>query len=138
MINYRAILFHKQATSARLRFLKFNSGTVCALGEIPKLAQVDVVDSTAPALHPTAVIHEVAEQLGLEPDELQAEPGYHYELEVPGERIRIVALAIQTTDPPFDIATANDASFIDLTQAIGLPVVELELLRGIYELVLGG
>jgi hypothetical protein len=69
---------------------------------------------------------------------LKAEGEYHQMVEVPGKKIQIILGEITTVDPPFDEAEKAGASFIDLTQARGLPQVELELLRCAYELVLGG
>jgi hypothetical protein len=57
---------------------------------------------------------------------------------VPGEDIDILLASITTVDPPFEEAEKSNAQFIDLTQARGLPPVELELLRSAYELILGG
>ena len=34
-MDYRVILYHKQSTSARTRFLLFASGSVCAFEPIP-------------------------------------------------------------------------------------------------------
>lgn len=137
-MDYRAILYHKQATSARLRFLLFAHGSVCSPEPIPRLAQTHVRRQTDPALHPARVIRQVAENYGLDSESLQAEESYRFVVEVPNENIQVVLVAIDSIDPPFELAQRIGGRFIDLTQARGLPPVELELLRGAYELVLGG
>jgi hypothetical protein len=43
----------------------------------------------------------------------------------------------QAIDPPLETARAQGNSFIDLTQARGLPPIDLALLRRAYEAILG-
>jgi len=137
-MDYRAILYHKQSTSARTRFLKFSRGSVCAFDPIPMPAQLleDLPSNTV--LHPAPVLRELEERLGFRMGTLEAEGEYRQLLETPGGTIQVVLARITTMDPPFDLAKEADACFIDLTQARGLPQIELELLRHAYELVLGG
>lgn len=135
---YRAILYHKHFTSARLRFLLFAHQSVCSPTPIPKLAQAHAGQRVDPVLHPAQVVRKVARAYGLDSGCLRAEEGYRFVVEVPDECIQIVLLAIDSVDPPFDVAERIGGHFIDLTQARELPPVELELLRGAYELVLGG
>lgn len=135
-MNYRVILYHKQATSARTRFVRFACG-VCAFEGLPPLAQVHC-DAGDPALHPAPVLQRTAGELGLKPAELHAEESYHFSVEVPGERLPVLLLGIDTIDPPFEEVKRVGGEFIDLTQARDLTPPELELLRGAYEAVLGG
>jgi hypothetical protein len=137
-MEYRVILFHKQATSARLRFLRFAYGSVCAFEPIPPLAQVYAGRQENPTMHPAQVVQKLEQDLGFEPGGLRAEEGYRFVVEVPNAAIQVILVAIDSIDPPFEVAQELDAEFIDLTQARDLPPVELELLRGAYDLVLGG
>jgi hypothetical protein len=137
-MDYRAILFHKQATSARLRFLRYEYGSICATQAIPPLAQVHVGRQDNPTLHPAAVLRHLERELGFEPGSLRAEQGYRFMVGVPNENIPVFLVAIESIDPPFELTQRIGAEFIDLTQARDLTQVELELLRGAYELVLGG
>ncbi len=135
-MNYRVILFHKQSTSARTRFVRFGHG-VCAFEGLPSLAQVhgEAVD---PAIHPAPVLQRTAEELGIEPDLLHPEESFHFSVELPGERLPVLLVGIDTIDPPFEAARRLGAEFIDITQARDLATPELELLRGAYEVLLGG
>lgn len=137
-MDYRIIFYHKQPTSARTRFLKFESGTVCAFSPLPSLAQL--IEGKAPktVLHPAALLRDAEQQLSLDKGLLKAEADFRFSIEVPGETIQVILASIETIDPPFAEAEKAGAAFIDLTQARGLPPVELELLRAAYELVLGG
>ena len=138
-MDYRVILYHKQATSARTRFLKYAYNSVCAFESIPMPAQPLEGDHSSNTLnHPAAILRQVEQRLSLPAGCLKAEGEYRHNVEVPGKTIQIFLACITTIDPPFEEAERVDAEFIDLTQARGLPGVELELLRHAYELVLGG
>jgi len=138
-MDYRVILYHKQSTSARTRFLLFANGSVCAFEPIPMPAQLLEREPPSNMVnHPTAILQQVERQLELPSGCLKAEGEYRHSVEVPGQTIQIILANITTMDPPFDEAERVQARFIDLTQARGLPMVELELLRHAYELVLGG
>jgi hypothetical protein len=138
-MDYRVILYHKQATSARTRFLKYAYNSVCAFEPIPMPAQQLEFDHASNTVnHPAAILQQVEQRLSLPAGCLKAEGEYRHSVEVPGKTIQIFLACITTIDPPFEEAEKAEAEFIDLTQARGLPGVELELLRHAYELVLGG
>lgn len=137
-MEYRAILFHKQSTSARLRFLRFAHDSVCAFEPIPALAQAHADITQNLVMHPAPVVKRLENEFGFEAGSLHAEEDYHYAVEVPNQQIQVLLVSIDSMDPPFEQAEKIGAEFIDLTQARGLPAVELDLLRGAYELVLGG
>lgn len=137
-MDSRVILYHKQSTSARTRFLKFNEGSVCAFGGLPKLAALSQAKEHKMVVHPAAILKAIETRLGLASGTLRSEGEFHHVVDIPGDRVDVLLAEIQTIDPPFDLAEQADAAFIDLTQARGLPPVELELLRYAYELVLGG
>jgi len=137
-MDYRVILYHKQATSARTRFLKFAHQSVLAFELVPALAQLQTHDSSKMVNHPAAILQEVEHHFEFPAGTLKAEGEYRHSVEVPGGTIQIILANITTMDPPFELVEKRQASFIDLTQARGLPGVELELLRHAYELILGG
>lgn len=137
-MDYRVILYHKQATSARTRFLKFSNDSVCSPDTIPMPASVLEEDDSTTVIHPASILQETEKLLDFPAGSLRAEGEYRQTVDVPGEKIQIILGEITTMDPPFETVEKVGASFIDLTQARGLPQVELELLRSAYELVLGG
>jgi hypothetical protein len=136
-MDHRVILYHKQATSARTRFLKLSHGSVCAFEPLPKLSTI-VEKQPNTLCHPTAILHETEQKLGLLENTLTIESEYRQSIEVPGGNIEILLANIDTLDPPIEAVERSHAVFIDLTQARGLPSIELELLRSAYELILGG
>ncbi|MCG8023560.1 MAG: hypothetical protein JAZ02_06210 [Candidatus Thiodiazotropha endolucinida] len=115
-MDYRVILYHKQATSARTRFLKFSHDSVCAFKTIPKLAQITDGLAVDTVIHPAAVLKRVEEKLGLEAGILKVEADYQHSVEVPGESIQIILANITTMDPPFELAEEVGAQFICRSQ----------------------
>lgn len=137
-MNYRVILYHKQATSARTRFVRFADNTVFACGPVAKLAQGNDELVSKTVVHPAVAMQQTESLLGLPTESLRAESAYQHNVEVPGGSVQILLAEVTTIDPPFDAVAKQGARFIDLTEARGLPPVELEMLRHAYELVLGG
>ena len=139
MQDTRLIMFHKQATSARLRFLKLSYGGVCGFAPIPRLAQVmDKPPADKLALHPALLIKDAEEYLGLSSGDLEAVGEYQAFVDVPDGPIQIFLARFTTIDPPFVAARNNHAQFVELPQARDLGQVELELLREAYTLLIGG
>jgi len=138
-IQARVILYHNQATSARLRFLRFSYDSVCAFEALPKLAMLmddDDVDSVL--VHPAQVMQQTTQQLGIAAEALEIEAEYQACVDVAAGPIHVFLVRFTSIDPPFALAEKLDATFIDLTQARDLADVELQLLRRAYELIMGG
>ena len=136
----RLIMFHQQATSARTRFLRLPHGGVCAFGALPAMSQVvdEPPDEGNLLQHPGRVVHDAEAWLGMDAGSLEAEGNFKAWVDVPGSPVQVFLARFTTIDPPFDEVGATSGSFIDLTQARGLPVAELGLLRRAYEFALGG
>jgi len=73
------------------------------------------------------------EQAGLE-----IEGEYHEKVDVADGPLTVYLARFKTIDPPEDMAGKVGGRFISLTEAVGLPAVEMELLRRAYEVIMGG
>ena len=94
MNDCRLIFYHKQDTSARLRFLKFDSGSVCAFEPLPTLSQMidasidaDVDDGIV--THPAKLVRIAGNWLGLEIDKMKVDAGYHASIDSSAGTVRI-------------------------------------------------
>lgn len=136
----RLIMFHKQKTSARTRFLRLGNGSVCGFQPLPRLAQLldDDVPETRVVLHPGALVHTAETRLGLPAGSLEAMGDFRARVDVAGGPIPIFLAGFTTEDPPFSAAASLGGTFIDLPDARQLPPSELQLLRLAYEYLLGG
>jgi hypothetical protein len=132
----RLIFFHKQSTSARTRFLRFEHG-VLGFSPLPADAVVRPAAAEVVRAHPAALINDAAQRLGLPLDAL-CPLGEFYAEVASGEHV-IPVLLIQFTaiDPPFAAVDAVGGRFVSITETRRLPTAELELLRRAYEVLLG-
>ncbi len=143
----RLVLYHKQQTSARVRFLRQAAGNVCAPTGVPEGARARVgscartrsgESGAALLTHPAMLLREAERSLALPRGALEPDTGLACQLAADDGFCADVVLGRFTTiDPPFSKAEAVGAGFIDLTQARGLPAAELSLLRLVYEHLLG-
>ena len=137
----RLILFHKQDTSARVRFLRHIGGGVSLPGPLPSLCEI-VDEDEAPDLkvvaHPSLYLAQAERWLGLEPGALALEPEFRSWVELTGGPVPVYLGRFTSIDPPFAAAEAVGCAFITIMEGRDLRPVELELLRRAYQLVLGG
>ncbi|HCS90377.1 MAG: hypothetical protein N838_11760 [Thiohalocapsa sp. PB-PSB1] len=134
------ILYHKQSTSARTRFLRHGHGGICGIDALPEDALLDPTrgdDDSTLTTHPGMLLRNAENRLKLPRGSLESDLGFRCRV-VADDTAGDVHLAhFVSIDPPFEAAHHVGAAFIDLTQARGLPSTELELLRLAYEHVLG-
>lgn len=110
----RLILFHKQKTSARTRFLRF-ADTVLAFGPAPA----------------------VEVRMALPAGSIEFVDDFMGDIATPEGAVPVLLGAFTSIDPPFTAAEAIGGRFIAITEARGLPQVELDLLRKAYEILIG-
>lgn len=133
----RIILFHKQATSGRVRFFCLHD-SIIAFDTLPILAALRDEDAcTKVSPHPTAYLRDAEQRLGLAPESTEAEAEFHALVDTPAGDIAIILAGFRSIDPPFAAAESLGARFIALTDARNLPTIERDLLRRAYEHLLG-
>jgi len=140
MPDTHLILYHKQSTSARTRFLRFRHGGVCGPEALPADATVDDPGGGNAATlltHPGMLLRATETALDLARGSLASDAGFHCRVFAGADSGDVYLAHFTSIDPPFEAADAAGAAFIDLTQARGLPPAELALLRLAYEHVLG-
>lgn len=134
----RLVLFHKQGTSARTRFLRF-ADSLLAFAPLPEGAVLRSESEPQGAVltHPAPVLKQAEEALGLPPGSLAAETEFSAMVDTPQGEVQILLAGFTTIDPPFVAATDAGGRFVAITEARGLPSIELELARRAYTTILG-
>ncbi|HEY3432855.1 MAG TPA: hypothetical protein VGK09_09935 [Rhodocyclaceae bacterium] len=134
----RLILYHKQATSGRTRYLRLPTGLL-AFEPMPLLSSLKEEDEAKSSIrpHPAACIRAAETHMDLPTGSLEAEAEFYAEIETPDGVVPVLLARFTSTDPPFAEAAAIEGKFISLTEARGLHPIELDLARRAYELVLG-
>jgi hypothetical protein len=139
--SVRLVLYHKQATSARTRYLRLGDGSICAFQPLPgevELCFEDSQDEREVLPHPGAVIAAAEHWLGLDTGALEFHGEFRVRARLNGHSLSIFLLRFTDIDPPFHAADAVGAAFIAITEARGLPTSEMEVLRRSYEYIMEG
>jgi len=134
----RFVFCHKQKTSARLHFLRFEHG-VLAFSPLPHGAQVHSgYTNSMVRAHPVAWTCHVETALGLKPHSLCSEPDFHVEARA-GEvdPISILLACFTSIDLPKDAAQRLGARWVLITETKDIPTVELEVVHLVYEHLIG-
>lgn len=140
MNNSYLILYHKQSTSARTRFLQHGHGGICGIDALPKSASLDPAHgdkNSTLTTHPGMLLRNAESRLKLTRGSLESDLGFRCRVFAEGVAVDVHLAHFVSIDPPFKAAHNVGAAFIDLTQARGLSSTELALLRLAYEHVLG-
>jgi hypothetical protein len=136
----RAIIYHKQATSARTLFLSLDN-TVCLFDGLPNLSSLlELEDDKIAkiAIHPAAIITKIEQKLGLDNGCLKLDSEFQAQVDTPKEKLTIFLLRATCIDPPREQVAQHGGRFIALTEARNYPTTELELLRRAYSSIMEG
>lgn len=137
---WRCVVFHKQKTSARTRFLIQGRDVVFPAGLEEESSLTDAADPDAPAgnllPHPAAGIASLAALLDLPPSVFRVE-GAHLGRVVEDNLAPIWLVEVTTTDPPLEKALRMGGRFVSIMEARQASLIQREILRRAYERVLG-
>lgn len=134
----RLLLFHKQGTSARTRFLRFG-GSLLAFAPLPAGAALRAEDAAPGNVSPppAALLKTAETKLGLAGGSLQLVPEFSATLDTPHGELPVLLAGFTTIDPPFGAADSVGGRFVSLTELRGLPATEMDLVRRAYTVILG-
>lgn len=134
VLPWRMLVCHQHPVSARLRFLIPEQGGVVLPQPLPRLAVLAAPGAAAPVQsHPASALRQLQELLGIQPA-LELVGEFHLHLEVPGLLLPVYLAALpghELCPPP------PGTRWIELPQSIGMPWLDRELLRRVYEVLLG-
>ncbi|MDD2816126.1 MAG: hypothetical protein PHP00_10390 [Thiotrichaceae bacterium] len=134
----RVLIYHKHPTSARTVFLRLNN-SVCLFEPLPELSQLLEVPVDSPVLiHPAPLLTAAEQFFGMNSGALEWDKEFHAQLDVPHGLVAVFLARCKLMDPPRELVAEKAAKFIALTEARGLPPVELELLRRAYSVIMEG
>ncbi|MCC6076777.1 hypothetical protein ACFPTX_03615 [Pseudomonas sp. GCM10022188] len=132
-LPWRMLVCHKHPVSARLHFLIPEGGVVLPQA-LPRLAVIAADDAELPLQsHPASALRHLQQLLGID-RALELVSDFRLHLEVPGLLLPVylAALAGYELCPP-----PPGTRWIELPQSIGMPWLDRELLRRVYEVLLG-
>lgn len=139
--NTRLILFHKHPVSARMHFLYFKHGGVCAFKPLPKLATLSeqsALRDSELVVHPSTVSNWGEQQLALDAGALQAETEFCERVEVPRGEITVYLTGFTGYEIPDASLSRFGAKLVTLMECVGIAPVEMLLLQKAYRVIMGG
>ncbi len=131
MQNTSSIVYHKQATSAKITFLRLN-GTVCQCEGLPSTSKVIASTLEGKVNPPETLVTELEQKLQLPSGMLAIESEFQATVEGENGTIEVYMVAFTSTDAPHPEVAEIGGKLIAITEARTLPPVELELLRLAY------
>jgi len=134
-IGWRALVCHKHPVSARLRFLVPVEQGVCLPWHLPSLSVFVEDESVQPPveIHPALILQTLQNTLGMSVD-WYVVPGFRVDFETPGAIMPVYLVALSDKDIP---AAPPALRWIELPDSIPMPWLDRELLRRVYEFLLG-
>ena len=135
--NHRLIMYHKQATSARILFFALN-GSVCHVDGLPPESKIvdSSIEEDRVINYPANLIPNVTKQLELPSNILEIEKTFQA-IALSGDLTFGIYLASFTTvDPPLEQLDHLGGKFITIIEARTLPALELELLGLAYSFLM--
>ncbi|NJK38568.1 MAG: hypothetical protein HC920_12925 [Oscillatoriales cyanobacterium SM2_3_0] len=141
MHNTRLILYHKQPTSARILFCRWQ-GTTCLFDGLPADGTVTAsrVEDEPLALTPipNSLIPEIEERLQLTDGDLRQEKDFQAVVSDATGTTDIYLAQLAQTDAPHGQMARIEAKLIPITEARTLPAIELKLLGLVYAFLMDG
>lgn len=134
----RVILCHFDSYSCALLFARYGD-SVLAPAPLPEAASDMPAPSDAGDQHaPNAVLQALAAQSALDPEQLMIDGDFQAWLSDDSGPIRIHLARFTGIDAPHQAIEPLGGAFKPISQMRGMPAAELNLMRQVFNLIMGG
>jgi hypothetical protein len=134
----RVILCHFDSYSTALLFARYG-GSVLAPTPLPESASAMPAPGDATEQHnPGAVLDALVAQHGLDPTQLKLDDGFQAWLSGDDGPIRVHLARFTTFEAPREAIEPLGGVFKPISEMRGMPMIELNLMRQVFDLVMGG
>lgn len=134
----RVILCHFDSYSTALVFARYGS-SVLAPAPLPEAARAMPEPGDADERHtPGAVLDALAAQHVLDLTQLRLDDGFQAWMSSERGPIRIHLARYSTLDAPHQVIEPFGGVFKPISELRGIPMIELNLLRQVFNLIMGG
>jgi hypothetical protein len=103
---------------------------------LSSVPEEDEIPLTIPLRAPIDIVPVISNIMGLPANLLQANMGYHEQVDTPGGVITVYLASFNALDPPLKLMAEKGCKFRTLTELRNRPPAEMELLRRAYALVM--
>lgn len=134
----RVILCHFDSYSAALLFARYGD-SILAPAPLPEAASAIQARGNASAQHePSAVLDALTAQYGLDPKQLKIDEDFQAWMSSDSGPIRIHLVRFTGLDAPHEAIEPLGGVFKPISQMRGMPMTELNLIRQVFDLIMGG
>lgn len=134
----RVILCHFDSYSTALVFARYGA-SVLAPAPLPESASAMPTPGDATEQHkPGAVLDAFVARNNLDPTKLKLNDGFEAWLSSDGDPIRIHLVRFTTLDAPHEALEPSGGVFKPISGMRGMPMIELNLMRQVFDLIMGG
>ena len=134
----RVILSHYDSYSTALVFARYGA-SILASTPLPQSAAPMPAPGDATELHdPGAVLATIVAQAGLDPAQLRLDEDFQEWMSSDSGPIRIHLVRFTALDTPRQAIEPLGGVFKSISEMRGLPMIELNLMRQIFNLTMGG
>jgi len=134
----RVILCHFDSYSTALLFARYGD-SVLAPAPLPEAASaIPAPDDDAAQHAPDAALAALTAQYGLDPKQLKIDDGFQAWMASDSGPIRIHLARFTGLDAPHEAIEPLGGVFKPISQMRGMPMTELNLMRQVFNLIMGG
>lgn len=134
----RVILCHFDSYSAALLFARYGD-SILAPAPLPEAASAIPAPDDAAAQHaPDAALAALAAQHGLDAAQLKLDDGFQAWMSSDSGPIRIHLARFTTFEAPREAVEPLGGVFKPISEMRGMPMIELNLMRQVFNLIMGG
>ncbi len=140
MANNHLILYYRGDISALTLFCQQPTGSIC-FPPLPALSEVveeDEMTAQDDISVPTLQIKALREKYQLDEDFLVADSDYYQQVSTPQGIVNVYMARFKVLDPPYQELSAHTLELKTITDLMGRPPAEMELLRRAYTCLIEG
>jgi hypothetical protein len=134
----RVILSHFDSYSTALVFARYGASILSSAPLPESAAPMSAPGDAAEQYDPAAVLDALVVQAGIEPAQLKLDDEFQAWMSSDSGPIRIHLVRFTTLDAPRQAIEPLGGVFKPISEMRGLPMVELNLLRQVFNLTMGG
>jgi hypothetical protein len=134
----RVILCHFDSYSAALNFARYGDSVLAPVPLPESSSDMPAPEEAGEQHAPAAVLDTLVAKYGLNPAQLKIDEGFEAWLSDDNGPIRIHLVRFTGLDAPHEAIEPLGGVFKPISQMRGMPMTELNLMRQVFNLIIGG
>jgi len=134
----RVILCHFDSYSCALNFARYGDSILAPAPLPPEASAIEAPERAAEHHSPGPVVDALAAQYGLDPAQLKMDDDFEAWLADDSGPVRVHLVRFTTFEAPHAAIEPLGGVFKPISQMRGMPPLELNLMRQVFNLIIGG